>query len=77
MALRGANVHQCSFVSAPTVLCLLQCIAGVAVEVPADLPPKPIMLRWFAQPLKALLLPTSKCISQMQSSCVTRVAQQR
>jgi hypothetical protein len=41
-------------------LSLLSRIAGVAVEVPVDMPPKPIMLRWFAQPLKALLLPTSK-----------------
>lgn len=32
---------------------------GVALEVPADLPPLHAVQRWLAQPLKALLLPTS------------------
>eukprot|EP00775_Hariotina_reticulata_P012234 gene12234-12372_t len=37
----------------------LMCSAGVALEVPAELPPGNAVNRWLAQPLKALLLPTS------------------
>lgn len=41
--------------------CVSAALPGVALEVPADLPPSRAITRWLAQPLKALLLPTSEC----------------
>ncbi|KAF8064646.1 PRMT5 [Scenedesmus sp. PABB004] len=40
-------------------LCEHSTLLGVALEVPADLPPQAAVKRWLAQPLKALILPTS------------------
>ncbi|KIY97450.1 putative Protein arginine N-methyltransferase 5 [Monoraphidium neglectum] len=40
-------------------LCERSNLLGAALEVPADLPPAPLVRRWLGQPLKALLLPTS------------------
>ena len=41
-------------------LCEQSSLLGVALVVPPDLPCKRAMARWLAQPLKALLLPTSE-----------------
>lgn len=67
----SAAMHQPLLLVASTMFAAVLLLpAGVAVEVPADLPPKPIMQRWFAQPLKALLLPTSK---PPPSSCTSKL----
>jgi len=39
-------------------LCERSNLLGAVLEVPADLPPPPLVKRWLGQPLKALLLPT-------------------
>jgi hypothetical protein len=41
-------------------LCEQSSLLGVALVVPPDLPNKNAVARWLAQPLKALLLPTSE-----------------
>ncbi|KAI8473882.1 MAG: PRMT5 arginine-N-methyltransferase-domain-containing protein [Monoraphidium minutum] len=40
-------------------LCERSNLLGVLLEVPADLPPAPLIRRWLGQPLKALALPTA------------------
>lgn len=48
-------VYSCPILDLARMSC-----AGVALEVPEDLPRAPQLLqRWLGQPLKALLLPTS------------------
>jgi protein arginine N-methyltransferase 5 len=44
-------------------LCEQSSLLGVALVVPPDLPSKPSVQRWLAQPLKALLLPTSEYLT--------------
>jgi hypothetical protein len=50
-------------------LCEQSSLLGVALEVPPDLPSKQAVARWLAQPLKALLLPTSEWMQQLLRAC--------
>jgi hypothetical protein len=50
-------------------LCEQSSLLGVALVVPPDLPSKPAVQRWLAQPLKALLLPTSERTDRSMVRC--------
>lgn len=41
----------------PKLICLL-CLLRIALELPVDLPDEVYLERWFAEPIKAVILPT-------------------